>query len=231
MKEDGKPVILNQGDLNSITATAGRIKLSKKDIASKFMDSVVVVGSINGYGTGFFIGSNGYILTSAHCVNPKLETKIAIFGGKTEKTQPVIKTGRVIFKDDLLDLAIVKGEDIKNARYVVFELKNSPATGDELTIIGNPGVGSQILNCTMTNGIVSNPKRAIGNYNYIQTNAAINPGNSGGPVFNEYGNVIGIVQFKADIDAAGFALSSENIMQFLKKACSEMKKSPPKKKK
>ena len=40
-------------------------------------------------------------------------------------------------------------------------------------------------------GIVS-AKRMMNKQKYYQTDADINPGNSGGPVFNKYGNVIGI---------------------------------------
>ncbi len=230
MKDAGKQIAVKESELESLSAPALMTKLSKKDIASKFMDTVVVVGNMNGFGTGFFVGSKGYVVTCAHCMNPKLETRIAIFNDKKDKDKPQILKGTIVRMDPLLDLALVKVEGIEKAHYVNFDTKNSPETGDELTIIGNPGVGNQILSCTMTNGIVSNPKRVINNIEFIQTNAAINPGNSGGPVFNERGNVIGIVQFKANIDAAGFAMSSSRILEFLKKSCEETKKMDSEKK-
>lgn len=43
----------------------------------------------------------------------------------------------------------------------------------------------------------------------LQTNAAINPGNSGGGLFNQYGELIGIVNAKSsgsDIEGLGFAI-------------------------
>ena len=63
--------------------------------------------------------------------------------------------------------------------------------GDWVMAIGNPfGLGG-----TVTVGIISARNRDInsGPYDdFIQTDAAINRGNSGGPLFNMYGEVVGI---------------------------------------
>src|SRR4030095_1376551 len=63
--------------------------------------------------------------------------------------------------------------------------------GDWVMAIGNPfGLGG-----TVTVGIISAPNRDINAGPYddvIQTDAAINRGNSGGPLFDMYGEVIGI---------------------------------------
>lgn len=56
--------------------------------------------------------------------------------------------------------------------------------GERVTVIGNPGLGQTVLNHTMTEGIVSNPRRTIRGGTYIQTSAAVNPGSSGGPMFD-----------------------------------------------
>jgi serine protease Do len=49
----------------------------------------------------------------------------------------------------------------------------------------------------------------------IQISAAVNPGNSGGPVFDDRGQVIGLVILKGDIEAAGFAVPSTELRKFL----------------
>jgi serine protease Do len=71
----------------------------------------------------------------------------------------------------------------------------------------------------MTNGIVSAIDRNVssnGNtMTLIQTNAALNEGNSGGPLFNMYGQVVGITNMKmvntyseVTVEGIGFAIPS-----------------------
>ena len=45
--------------------------------------------------------------------------------------------------------------------------------------------------------------------NVLQTNCAINPGNSGGPLFDSYGNVVGIVSAK--YTQSGSGVSAEGL--------------------
>lgn len=59
--------------------------------------------------------------------------------------------------------------------------------GDELTILGYPGLGGQSI--TLTRGSVSGFIRAE---NFIKTDAEINPGNSGGAAVNTAGELVGI---------------------------------------
>ena len=86
--------------------------------------------------------------------------------------------------------------------------------GDMVVAIGNP-LGR--LAATETVGYVSGINREVTTDNTVismlQTDAAINPGNSGGPLFNMYGEVIGITTAKysgttnsgASIEGIGFA--------------------------
>ena len=65
----------------------------------------------------------------------------------------------------------------------------------------------------MTSGIISALDREVTIDNQtmhlLQTNAAINPGNSGGGLFNDQGELIGIVNAKSsgsNIEGLGFAI-------------------------
>ena len=50
-----------------------------------------------------------------------------------------------------------------------------------------------------------------------QVSVPINPGNSGGPLFDEQGNVIGIIKSKNKAaEATGFAIKSGYLMQLIK---------------
>ncbi len=75
--------------------------------------------------------------------------------------------------------------------------------GELAVAIGNP---TGQLRGTVTQGIISAVKRELTSstpLRLIQTDAALNPGNSGGPLFNAYGEVIGINQLKILDDGSG----------------------------
>ena len=76
--------------------------------------------------------------------------------------------------------------------------------------IGNP-LGE--LGGTVTAGIISALDRSISidgkTMSLLQTDSSINPGNSGGGLFNQYGQLVGIVVAKSsgsDVEGLGFAI-------------------------
>ncbi|WDC85692.1 trypsin-like peptidase domain-containing protein [Caloramator sp. mosi_1] len=118
--------------------------------------------------------------------------------------------GRVVWADEVLDLAIVK---IDEANLNIARLGDSKNVkiGEPVIAIGNPlGLTFQR---TVTAGIVSALNRTIENSegvfmeDLIQTDASINPGNSGGPLVNTKGEVIGINTVKVTTaEGIGFAV-------------------------
>ena len=92
----------------------------------------------------------------------------------------------------------------------------TPAVGSKVFAIGNPGMGDKILEQTMSEGIVSATNRKLGDQTYIQHTAAVNPGNSGGPLFNEKGQVVGMVTLKARLENVSFAIPVEVLRATLK---------------
>ena len=135
-----------------------------------------------GAGSGFFISSDGYIVTNNHVVEGADEITVKLQDNTELKA-------KVIGHDTATDLAVVKveGHDFK---YVDFESSAKPRVGDWVIAIGNPFT----LGGTVTAGIVSAYSRDIGEQyvDYIQIDAPINRGNSGGPTFDIYGRVIGV---------------------------------------
>jgi serine protease Do len=135
-----------------------------------------------GAGSGFFISSDGYIVTNNHVVEGADEITVKLQDNTELKA-------KVVGHDTATDLAVVKveGHDFK---YVDFESSAKPRVGDWVIAIGNPFT----LGGTVTAGIVSAYSRDIGEayVDYIQIDAPINRGNSGGPTFDIYGRVIGV---------------------------------------
>lgn len=134
-------------------------------------------------GSGFFISSDGYVVTNNHVVENATDVKVVTDDG-TEHAAKVIGT------DPKTDLALVKVTDGKDFPHVSFAA-NESRVGDWVVAVGNPfGLGG-----TVTAGIISARGRDIGAGPYddfLQIDAPINKGNSGGPAFNAGGEVIGV---------------------------------------
>ncbi len=161
-----------------------------KDI-EKIMEGVVLIKVGVTHASGFIISEDGYILTAAHVVSGVNNVSVILKSG-------LELTANVIRIDKQQDIALIKIEG-KGHKELNIETNKLPPIGSEIFAIGSPV--SENLSFTVTKGIVSG-YREINNRRYIQTDASLNPGNSGGPLFNNNGQVIGIVSWK--ISAKGF---------------------------
>ena len=139
---------------------------------------------MRGAGSGFFISSDGYLVTNNHVVEGA--DKITVHTAD-ERTF----TARLIGRDPATDLAVIK-VDARDLPFVSFEDRAKPRVGDWVVAVGNPFN----LGGTATAGIVSalGRKNVSGsNYvDFIQIDAPINRGNSGGPTFDLNGRVVGV---------------------------------------
>jgi serine protease Do len=135
-------------------------------------------------GSGFIINKEGYIVTNNHVVENSKEIIVTLHNEKDYKAE-------VIGKDKKTDLALIKIEAEGDLPMAPLGDSDKLGVGEWVLAIGNPfGLAE-----TITAGIVSAKGRAIGAGPYddfIQTDASINPGNSGGPLFNFWGEVVGI---------------------------------------
>ena len=133
--------------------------------------------------SGFVIGSDGYILTSAHAVFSGDEASVRLADNRQF-------SAKVVGLDKLSDVALLK---IETTGLPVATLGNPSqlAVGEWVAAIGAP-FG---LEHSLTAGIVSAMPRylpEVGGVPFIQTDVAINQGSSGGPLFNLRGEVVGI---------------------------------------
>ncbi|HEY9057241.1 MAG TPA: Do family serine endopeptidase [Aurantimonas sp.] len=135
-------------------------------------------------GSGFVIDPSGIVITNNHVIADA--DKITVnFPDGTQLEAELLGT------DPKTDLAVLTVKPEAPLTAVQFGDSESLRIGDWVMAIGNPfGLGGSV-----SVGIVSARGRNInaGPYdNFIQTDAAINRGNSGGPLFDLYGNVVGI---------------------------------------
>lgn len=195
--------------------------LRSSDISKRSSNSIVVVKSKEGSGTGFVVGSSGYILTCAHCVSRFTPTVVVYRSAQDDGS--IVESeaaATVLQRDAKLDLALLKIDAAKPLAAVVLAQPVDTAHGGDVTVIANPVLGDTILKNTITTGVVSNPSQQLDGHTYIQSSAVVNPGSSGGPMFDQYGRVIGMVVLKAKIEGVGFAVPSRRITEFLLRSAS-----------
>lgn len=135
-------------------------------------------------GSGFFISTDGYLVTNNHIVENAETVTVKTLEGEIYKA-------KVVGTDPLSDVALVKVDE-KNLPFVGLGDSTQCRPGEWVLAIGNP----LSFEHTVTAGIISAKGRQLFGgpryQNFIQTDAAINPGNSGGPLVNMQGDVIGI---------------------------------------
>ena len=155
-----------------------------------------------GAGSGVIYKEDGYIITNNHVIEGSSNITVTLHDG-TQYPATLVAT------DELTDIAVIK-IDATGLQPVTFGDMDSVSVGDAVIAIGNP-LGT--LSGTATEGIVSALEREITVDNktmtLLQTSASINPGNSGGGLFDQYGNLIGIVVAKSsgsDVEGLGFAI-------------------------
>ena len=203
--------------------SAGRRVWSGDEIYEHAIGAVVEVYAMHpgsnwmSSASGFVVSEKGFILTNAHAVldeNGRLFEIVTVKTSKGQFSARVVAYGRPADgRHDNVDLCLLFAEGLRvspNALGDSDALKN----GQKVYLIGNSlGAGTCI-----TSGIVSDKARAQSglSYPYIMTDAAANHGNSGGPLFNEYGEVVGVLV--AGIENAkgmNFAIPSNVAKQFL----------------
>ncbi|MBI3627656.1 MAG: trypsin-like peptidase domain-containing protein [Candidatus Sungbacteria bacterium] len=146
-----------------------------------------------GFGSGFLVSREGYILTNKHVViDADAEYTVLTAANDTY-------TAKVLARDPLNDVAILKIE-ANNVPSVELGNSDDIKLGQSVVALGN-ALGE--FQNTVSAGIVSGLSRFITAMSddehhaehlrgLIQTDAAINPGNSGGPLVNLAGEVIAI---------------------------------------
>lgn len=162
------------------------------DITGTNYFGMQVSGSVSG--SGFIISSDGYILTNNHVISDARQSgsdiNVMLHDGTTY-------VATVVGYDEDNDIAVLK-IDADGLTPVTLGNSDSLSVGDTVYAVGNP-LGE--LAYSMSSGIVSATDRVITtdestSINMFQIDAAVNAGNSGGPVYNIYGQVVGIVTAK-----------------------------------
>lgn len=157
-------------------------------------------------GSGTIISDDGLILTNAHVVLSDryydvVDLVVSITTAEDQPPQPMFYAD-VLQADASLDLAVIKvRSDLQGNAANFSDLGIEPVPlgssedlqlGDEIIIIGYPGIGGETI--TLTRGEVSGftAEEPYGNRAFIKTSATIAGGNSGGLAATAQGEIIGV---------------------------------------
>lgn len=189
--------------------------------------------------TGFFINSDGYLLTNAHVVTLEDYENLPDFQYEKEKininfADSATKIDATIVDcNQDLDLALIKvgPTKLENIQYLTFFDLTEPSSsvygtedsvqllyGEPMMAIGN----ANGYDLSVTEGVVSAPLRYFTDNNKvteaIQTDTSINAGNSGGPLLNAYAETVGIISFKivsTSVENIGYAIPTYVILDYI----------------
>lgn len=168
------------------------------------LDGVVTIRTSESMGSGFFVSSDGYIVTNKHVVGSEGTVSVKTRDGS-------VSLGEVIARNALKDLALVR---VKGERFTHLKLSNGEhaGIGNDVIAIGTP----KGFDWSVSRGIIS-AVRIEPAARYIQTDAAVNLGNSGGPLIDlASGQVVGVntLVIRKDIaEGLNFAVASEEVLQ------------------
>ena len=187
---------------------------------------VVLVETMNGWGTGFFIQDpsgprDWYVVTNAHVVGNNDYVTVSW----SYRGVPDLDRVQVLGRDEFADVALLdvgpndfdwsgtewpNGLTYLNRWGTGVKTSSNVQRGAEVLAMGFPDGGG---GRTITRGVVSSVDVYLDGMNWIKTDAAINPGNSGGPLMTRSGEIIGMNTWKrTDLENVGYALPMQEIL-------------------
>ncbi len=197
--------------------------LTPADVYEQNVDAVVAInteGTTNVWGqmtnfaasgSGFVLSADGYVATNHHVIANADRITVTMTSGDQYEAE-------LVGSDEENDIALLK-INAQNLQVASVGDSDQLRVGAQVAAIGNP-LGE--LTNTLTVGYVSARDRVINTdgkpINMLQTDAAINNGNSGGPLFDMYGNVVGITSAKyasSSIEGLGFAIPINDAMYII----------------
>jgi S1-C subfamily serine protease len=169
-------------------------------------------------GSGFFISSQGHYITNEHVVADGNTFFVAARDGNWRKAKKVASS-----KEYDLVLLVVEGAD--HEPMSVADSK-TVKLGSSVATVGFPNTFLQGLSPKLSDGKIASLKGFRDDPNEFQISVPIQPGNSGGALFNDKGNVVGVVTSKLDqavaVELTGmiaenvnYAVKSEKLLEWI----------------
>jgi S1-C subfamily serine protease len=140
-----------------------------------------------GSGTGFVVDDRGHVVTNNHVV---AECKLL----KAVSPGQATWDATLVAQDAQNDLAVIKTEATLSP--AVFREGKGIRQGDAIVLAGFPLRQQLSSGINISTGIVSALSGIRNDARHLQISAAVQPVNSGGTIFDQSGNVVGMVVSK-----------------------------------
>jgi formylglycine-generating enzyme required for sulfatase activity len=140
-------------------------------------------------GTGFVVSRQGHILTNYHVVEGCASVRATVEGTQKELA--------IVGIDSKNDLAVLK-LPVPMSSLARFREGRNIRAGDSVVLVGFPLYGVLASEANISTGTVSALAGLGNDTRFLQMTAPVQPGNSGGPVFDQSGQIVGVVVSKLD---------------------------------
>jgi S1-C subfamily serine protease len=183
--------------------------LSTADIVERCEPSIALLKGVTSTGTGFLVGPN-LMATAAHVIDGEPMASLEVRFPSAPEGRRGPHRASLLYEDPKRDLAFLAVET--DLPPLVLAPRYEYRKGDDVTVIGNPGIGDGVvLENAIARGVMSTRTTLDGQVFY-QLSIAINPGNSGGPVIDPGGRVIGVANLKTtEQEALAFSVPVEDV--------------------
>jgi S1-C subfamily serine protease len=166
-----------------------------------------------GCGTGFFISSDGLLITNAHVIGEEPAPVIALWDGSTKHEKVSLQMVKILPEHDLALLRAESGQNFQALEMLeVYDLSH-PILAVGFPMAGQMAnsLGTSPSDIVVSRGILGSVRRKDGSPQWLQHDCKIASGSSGGPIVDQNsGAVIGIntmVMNPNDSGAAGDSMS------------------------
>ena len=161
-----------------------------------------------------------YLATNYHVVEDASSLVITGVNGNLRKEYVV----EVVATDKTNDLAICKviDNDFDGFEAIQFGFNTETVdVGTEVFVLGYPMTNYMGEELKLTTGVISSKSGYKGDVSLYQISAPVQPGNSGGPIFNNNGDLIGIVNAKLKgAENVGYAIKLSYLRNLIE-SCNE----------
>ena len=200
-------VIVGPEGTNTTVTTDPMVAILDKCVQSSVEIYLYYEGTLVGSGSGVIYTKNGYIITNYHVVS---DTKLAPYKIKVVLSDGSVYEAQYVCGDLETDISVIKIEK-NDCVPAVLGNSNQTKIGEKIYAIGNSsGEGLSVTFGLISDldrkSVISSDSVTLLMDGSFLVSAPINAGNSGGGIFNDRGELIGIVNSKKYLDKSGNAV-------------------------